>query len=58
MKLEDAFRRSIRQFLKGETPRALIEASEGAPKYSLEYFDELEAELMEQKEAEDNSNGK
>ena len=46
MTFEEAIRKSIRAFMKGDTPQNLIDASGGKIKYDLKFFDELEKEIL------------
>tara|TARA_R110001592_G_scaffold164521_1_gene398675 strand:+ start:2273 stop:2476 length:204 start_codon:yes stop_codon:yes gene_type:complete len=46
MKFEEAIIIAVRKYYAGKDPEALIEASEGDFKYTREYFDELEEELI------------
>ena len=46
MTFEEAIRKSIKAFLKGEQPTNLAEASGGEVKYTLKFFDDLEKELV------------
>ncbi len=58
---EDIIRQSIKSFRKGKMPeqtKALLEEEGGELKYTPEYFDELEKELLEQKEKEDKKEAK
>ena len=41
MKLEEAFAEAIRKYYEGETP-------ESVGKYTMEYFDEIESEYLDQ----------
>ena len=53
MTFEEAVRKSIKAYFNGEDPTALIDATEGGAKYTREYFDELEADLLGKKAAEE-----
>lgn len=46
MTFEEAIIKSVRKYYAGKDPEALMEASEDGFKYTREYFDELEAELV------------
>ena len=46
MTFEEAIVKAVRKYYAGKEPEALIEASEGEFKYTREYFDELEEELV------------
>jgi len=46
MTFEEAIVISVRKYYAGKDPEALIEASDGDLKYTREYFDELEEELV------------
>lgn len=50
MKFQDAVRKSIKAFVDGKMPKTLMEmkAEEGLM-FTPEYFDELEASLVEEK---------
>jgi len=49
MTFEEAIITAVRKYYAGKDPEALLEASEGEFKYTREYFDELEEELMPSK---------
>ena len=46
MTFEEAIVKAVRKYYAGKDPEALLEASEGEFKYTREYFDELEEELI------------
>jgi hypothetical protein len=46
MTFEEAIRKSIRAFMKGDMPTSLIEASGGKMKYDQKFFDDLEKEIL------------
>jgi hypothetical protein len=46
MTFEEAVRKSIRAFLKGDMPASLVEASGGKMKYDQKFFDDLEKEIL------------
>lgn len=46
MTFEEAIIKAVRKYYAGKDPEALLEASEGEFKYTREYFDELEEELI------------
>ena len=47
MKFEDAVKKSVKAFMAGKMPRATNELIEGGIFHTPEYFDDLEAELMD-----------
>lgn len=49
MTFEEAIKIAIRKYYEGEDPVELLSAQEGQMKYTREYFDELEEELMSPK---------
>jgi hypothetical protein len=49
MTFEEAIVIAVRKYYAGKDPEALIESSEGEFKYTREYFDELEEELVPSK---------
>ena len=51
MTFEEAIRKSISSYLKGEEPKSLAETHEGGLKYTLKFFDDLEADLLGEKKA-------
>ena len=53
MKFDDAVKRSIKAFLDGRLPIALIEAQGKDLIYTPEYLDELEASFAEEPDMED-----
>ena len=53
MKFDIAIKRSIKAFLDGRLPTALVEAQGKDLIYTPEYLDELEASFAEEPEAED-----
>jgi hypothetical protein len=53
MKFDVAIKRSIKAFLDGRLPTALVEAQGKDLIYTPEYLDELEASFAEEPEAED-----
>lgn len=53
MKFDVAIKRSIKAFLDGRLPTALVEAQGKDLMYTPEYLDELEASFAEEPEAED-----
>ena len=53
MKFDIAIKRSIKAFLDGRLPTALVEAQGKDLMYTPEYLDELEASFAEEPEAED-----
>lgn len=53
MKFDDAVKRSIKAFLDGKLPSALIEAQGKDLIYTPEYLDELEASFADQAELEE-----
>jgi hypothetical protein len=58
---EDIIRQSIKSFKKGKMPeetKLLLEEEGGEVKYTPEYFDELEEELLDQKEKTDKKEAK
>jgi len=58
---EDIIRQSIKSFKKGKMPdqtKQLLEEEGGELKYTPEYFDELEKELLEKKEKADKKEAK
>tara|TARA_X000000950_G_scaffold237705_1_gene289432 strand:+ start:744 stop:1001 length:258 start_codon:yes stop_codon:yes gene_type:complete len=58
---EDIIRKSITSFMQGKMPEATLELAkkEGKEiKYTPEYFEELEKDLMGNKEKKDNKNNK
>jgi len=46
MTFEEAVRKSIRAYFDGKDPSMLLETMEGEMKYSREYFDQAEQELL------------
>jgi ABC-type transporter lipoprotein component MlaA len=50
MTFEEAIVTAVRKYYAGKDPEALMEASEGEFKYTREYFDELEEEIMSSSE--------
>lgn len=46
MTFEEAVRKSISAFMKGDMPQNLIDASGGKIKYDLKFFDELEKDIL------------
>ncbi len=46
MKFEDAVKKSIKEFMRGKTPSATNEMSEGGIFHTPEYFDELEEMIL------------
>tara|TARA_B110000091_G_C13804946_1_gene472049 strand:- start:1381 stop:1581 length:201 start_codon:yes stop_codon:yes gene_type:complete len=48
MKFEDAIKKSIKSFLAGKTPEALRATKDADFRYSSEYFDMLEEELLDE----------
>mgnify|MGYP003121811741 CR=1 FL=1 len=46
MTFEEAIVKSVKAYLDGTVPKELLEVSEDS-KYTPEYFDELEKEIME-----------
>ena len=46
MTFEEAIVIAVRKYYAGKDPEALMESSEGEFKYTREYFDELEEELV------------
>jgi hypothetical protein len=48
MTFEDAVRKSIKAYFEGKDPENLLEAM-GGTKYTREYFDEMEEELLGEK---------
>lgn len=46
MTFEEAIVTAVRKYYAGKDPEKLLEASEGDFKYTREYFDALEEELM------------
>lgn len=46
MTFEEAVRKSIIAYFNGEDPTELMNASEGEIKYTREYMDEVEKELL------------
>ena len=46
MTFEEAIVISVRKYYAGKDPEALRESAEGEMKYTREYFDELEEELV------------
>lgn len=48
MTFEEAVRKSIKAYFNGKDPSALIEAK-GGIKYTREFFDKLEEEIVEPK---------
>jgi hypothetical protein len=46
MTFEEAVRKSIRAFMKGEMPTSLIEASGGKLRYDQKFFDDLEKDIL------------
>ena len=48
MTFQDAVKKSIKQFMDGKMPKNLMEVSGGEVKYTPEYFDQLEEELLEE----------
>ena len=53
MKFDVAIKRSIKAFLDGRLPTALVEAQGKDLIYTPKYLDELEASFAEEPEAED-----
>ena len=53
MKFDDAVKRSIKAFLDGRLPTALIDAQGKYLIYTPEYLDELEASFAEEPDMED-----
>lgn len=49
MTFEDAIVLAVKKYYAGTDPEALMEAQEGEIKYTREYFDELEEELLASK---------
>jgi len=49
MRFEDAVQKAIRKYYDGFDPEELINAQEEEVKYTREYFDELEEELVPSK---------
>ena len=50
MRFEDAVQTAIRKYYDGVDPEELLKVQEGEVKYTREYFDELEEELVPSKE--------
>jgi hypothetical protein len=48
MKFEDAVKKSIKKYLKGNIPEETDETTEGGIYYTPDYFDAMEASLKEQ----------
>lgn len=46
MTFEEAIRKSIKAYFDGKDPTNLLETMEGGMKYSREYFDQAEKELL------------
>ena len=46
MRFEDAVQTAIRKYYDGFDPEELLKVQEGEVKYTREYFDELEEELV------------
>ncbi len=46
MKFQDAVKKSIKEFMRGKTPSATNEMSEGGIFHTPEYFDELEEMIL------------
>lgn len=51
MTFEEAIRLAIRKYYEGEDPVELMGVQEGEMKYTREYFDELEEEMLSPKKA-------
>ena len=49
MEYRDVVRQSIKRFMAGETPEQLSSLKEEGLKYTPDYFDELEEELLGEK---------
>jgi hypothetical protein len=49
MTFEEAIVVSVRKYYQGKMPEKLMETKEGGMKYTSEYFDELEEELLNPK---------
>tara|TARA_E500000178_G_scaffold301546_1_gene310504 strand:- start:474 stop:668 length:195 start_codon:yes stop_codon:yes gene_type:complete len=49
MTFEEAIVVSVRKYYQGKMPEKLMETKEGELKYTREYFDELEEELLNPK---------
>tara|TARA_R110000787_G_scaffold579_9_gene2108 strand:- start:6206 stop:6415 length:210 start_codon:yes stop_codon:yes gene_type:complete len=45
MTFEDAIRLSIRKYYSGEDPTELMGTAKGTPRYTRDFFDELEEEF-------------
>lgn len=50
MTFEDAIVLAVKKYYAGTDPVALMEAQEGEMKYTREYFDDLEEELLASKD--------
>jgi len=50
MKFEDAIKKSVKDFLKGNTADKISEATEGGIYYSPAFFDEFEEKFLEANE--------
>lgn len=46
MTFEEAIRVSIKSYLEGRDPEAYLEAAGTQPKYTREYFDQLEEDVL------------
>lgn len=46
MTFEEAIRKSIKAYFDGKDPTALLSTMEGGMKYTREYFDQAEQELL------------
>jgi len=49
MEYRDVVRQSIKRFMDGETPEKIASLKEEGLKYTPDYFDELEEELLGEK---------
>lgn len=49
MKFEEAVKIAIRKYYEGHNPEELLKAQDGEVKYTRDYFDELEEELVDSK---------
>lgn len=47
MTFEEAIIKAVKKYYEGRDPEELLESQEGESKYTREYFDELEEELLE-----------
>jgi hypothetical protein len=58
MTFEEAIKLAIRKYYEGEDPVELMGSQEGEMKYTREYFDELEEEMVPSKKGKKKGKGK